>query len=726
MIKDCLVEITSVFPSPLGGAIFRGIRFGEKKVISFKANYKVIKRVPKLGEYWKISGDEIHTNDYGIVVNVQSASLTTIPSAAYVERLLKRHSAFRGISFGKSKISKLISTLGPFKLVEVLNANDHLSLTNIGLNSEIAQRVCEAWSELKNETDLASFFSEHNIDSSFAAKIIRICRINTLERLKQNPFSLIALSTARLATLRLIADIAFKLGISKSDEKTSIALVEFAIYEHLESGHTIVALPTLVSRLLALRKIISCATAPEDMIRQALAARCICTIRKQNQIYVQAIGVAFIEQTVEKVIYKLLNNPVFSGLSHQEIESVINKYKDEYLQRFGFRLTQAQIDSISMSLQHRISLISGFGGTGKTTILKSIVELAERQGTQVYVSALAGKAAARAKQAIERDTYTIHALIIKFRQNRHLIEAEPLIIIDEASMVDISLINALFKVFDGKLFRLLLVGDVAQLPPIGFGLFFHVLINSNVPKKCLTEVHRVKITNPIHQAAMSIRAGDFYSLPSYTGQQKGIFIIDPIDSSRVVNSICDLRTKVDALTLTSYSNERYVGSTTKINYFLQEMLNQTDKLAMRLGSKLIKVGDPVIATTNVYSLNIFNGMTGKVLSINFNDSEEIECNIQFDFNDVPSLLTQSQCWEIGLDLAYALTIHKAQGSEYDNCIICLTDRMERSALYTAVTRTKNLCIIIGSQDQFHQTIKRPALYTNINCGLNFFSFTGTL
>lgn len=718
MIADCIVEITSVFPSPMGGAIFRGMRLGEKKIISFKASYKIISRVPRLGEFWKIIGSEIHTSDYGIVIDVQSAALTSMPSAVYVERLLARHVAFRGMSFGKSKISKLIASVGPLRLVELLNANDHLSLKKIGLNSEIALRVCGAWRELKNETDLASFFYEHNIDSSLAVKIIRICRVNTLERLKRNPFSLIALSNARLATLRLIADIAFKLGISKSDEKTNIGIVEFAIYEHLESGHTIVDLPTLVSRLLTLRKIVRCATAPEDMIRQALAARCICTLSRQNQIYVQAIGVAFIELTVENTVNKLLNNPVLIPLHQQDIESVIDNYKDEYFQRFGYRLTQAQIDSISMALQHRISLISGFGGTGKTTILKCIVELAERQFTQVYVSALAGKAAARAKQTIGRDTYTIHALIIKLRQNKHLIEAEPLIIIDEASMVDISLINALFKVFDGKLFRLLLVGDVAQLPPIGFGLFFHVLINSNIPKKCLTEVHRVKITNPIHQAAMSIRAGDFYSLPSYSGQPKGIFIIDPSHTSRVVNLVCELRTKVDALTLTSYSNERYVGSTTKLNYFLQETLNKTDSLAMRLGSKLIKVGDPVIATINVYSLNIFNGMTGKVLSIDFNNSEEIECNIQFDFNDVPSLLTQSQCWEIGLDLAYALTIHKAQGSEYDNCIICLTDRMERSALYTAVTRTKNLCIIVGSQEQFEHAILKLPLSQSINCGFN--------
>lgn len=723
MNLDGLVEVTSVFPSPLGGAVFKGIRVGERKPISFRASYKVIVRTPRVGEFWRVTGDEIICTEYGVVVIVNSATLTNLPSSKLIGNLLSKHDAFRGFAFGRAKVNKIVDAIGDYALVDLLNNGNYLAIADAGLNVEISRRVCEAWSTLKEEAELATFLAEHKIDSSTAAKITRLCRYNVVERLKRNPYALLALSKSTLSVLKLISRVALKLGVPPDDSRASIGLTEFVLYQQLECGHTMVALDELKRRLRKLRHIIGSKLDPESIVSAALRSKAACVYEENGRVFIQPIGVAYIEKSVEHVLLQLQKTPVQESVfdAHSGVRQRIEEYNLQHKCHYGYVLTEQQCCAVEMALTNRISILAGFGGTGKTTVLKAIVSLAEENGIAVHVCALAGKAADRARQAIGRDTYTIHNLIAKLKKRVGTKKsgnvdrtADPLVVIDEGSMVDIALAGSLLSAFEGHPFRLLVVGDTAQLPPIGFGLFWHVLVNANIPKINLTLVHRVLNDSPLHKSAMKIRNGVTHQIHAFEGQESGIYILN--HGGDVVKAVAGLRKGIDAVTLTAFSNERYTGSAKAINKVLQDMLNGTEgMLSMYLGAVRIRANDPVIATVNVNSLGIYNGMMGIVKSIHVNQSGEVLCDVQFECREVLTF-TQTTCWEVGLDLAYAMTIHKSQGSEYDACIICLSDRMERSALYTAITRAKKLCIVVGTQQQFDQAILRQPSYEKINCG----------
>jgi len=173
------------------------------------------------------------------------------------------------------------------------------------------------------------------------------------------------------------------------------------------------------------------------------------------------------------------------------------------------------------------------------------------------------------------------------------------------------------------------------------------------------------------------------------------------------------------ITLTPFKSSKYKYSTTNINHQLQHTLNLTEE-SISIGAIKIKTNDPVLVNCNNYYLNLFNGMTGKVTEIGFdNNLQEQYCLVQFDGMEVQTKLTKSECYDVMLSLAYAITVHKSQGSEYDVCIIIIEgDMIERSMLYTAVTRAKKLCIIMSSLNNFNLAITRPPRVEKIQHGFS--------
>lgn len=714
-----VVEIKRVWPSPLGGAVFKCIKVGDHRTFSCRANYRVISRIPRVSEFWRISGDLLYTQKHGIVCNVVTATITDIPSEKYVGNVLRKHEAFRGFNFGPKKVKKLLESTSNSVLIDMLNGGDWQAISRSGLSVKISKRICDEWLKLKDERELATFFYEHQLDPALASRVTKMCSRSSLERLKENPFSLLALSSSTIKNLKAIAAIASKMNICGNDERALVGLVEFALYEALEDGSTIVAVDDLRARISELNKIVGATVPPDTAICAALKIKAVCVFFEDNKNYIQLIGVAYIEQNVELKLSWLQKQPIqlrFNEVTGDALKEKILNYNRRLINIEGYKLTDLQCNAVEMALSNRLSLLSGFGGTGKTTVLKAIVELAEEFGIPVYVCALAGKAADRARQSIDRETFTIHGLIHLTKKLGGKInkKADPLIIIDESSMVDISLVNTFLSSFGDYPFRVLLVGDTAQLPPIGFGLFWHELVKSNVPKVHLTEVHRQMSGSPLHSAAMHIRGGQTHNLERYSGQKEGIFLLENIGDPKV--AICELKQNVSAVTLTSYSSDRIAGSSSQLNTYLQGELNSVSGIDMGLGVITVKKGDPVMATVNAHSLGIYNGMTGVVKSIDVDDDGTMSCCVKFDDRPGELTLSRDECFEVGLDLGYALTIHKSQGSEYENCIICLSGNLERSAIYTAVTRTKKLCIVVGTQQQYNHAILSKPRYEQIRCG----------
>jgi exodeoxyribonuclease V alpha subunit len=725
MSFEAVVEVKSTFPSPLGGAIFKGIPVGERKKISFRASRWRIPRIPAPGEYWKVKGRQVGRNKHGDVVVVASAYLNELPGYMYVAKLLKNHPAFRGFHFGPSKIDDLIENVKDFELVDLLNKGNYLALAKTGLNENIAQELCNAWLSLKEETELATFLVEHKLEVSLVQKILRVCKYDIVARLKRNPYSLIALSNTTKRHLQTIKRVAMKLGIDVNDPRAVIGCVEYALYTELDKGNTIVQLDCAIELVRDTLDIINSNIKPKDAISMALSAKAICVMESKGERYLQTISVAYIEQYLEDMLVKINNTPLVKeqvNFNEKLLREELEEYNQELFKTNEYRLSATQDNAVIMALTNRLSTLSGFGGTGKTTVLKAIAHLANLHAIPVHVAALAGKAANRASQSIERDAHTIHSVInsIKFKTGLIDIHSDPMLIIDESSMLDLSLMCTLLRQFKNLPVRLVFVGDTAQLPPIGFGLFYHRLVESNVKQVRLTEVYRQIEGSPLHDAAMNIRNGQTHDLPVYKGQKSGVYLFDC--EGYPAKAAIKLRKEMECMILTPYSNGRYKESTASLNQSLQYIFNEPteNKLSLSIGysNETIGINEPVLVTKNCRELGIFNGMTGVVQNIKVVNNN-VTCEIKFEGMNELLKMTKDQCWQAGLQLGYALTIHKAQGSEYDACVIVLgSSIIENSALYTALTRTKRLCILVGTQQMYDEALQRPPRYTTIQCGFN--------
>jgi exodeoxyribonuclease V alpha subunit len=395
------------------------------------------------------------------------------------------------------------------------------------------------------------------------------------------------------------------------------------------------------------------------------------------------------------------------------VQFLIEKYAIEFERTYKFKLTDEQLMAIELALTNRCAVISGYGGTGKTTVQRAIADIAQSMNRTLYIMALSGKAKERAAQATGREAMTIHGFIKAVREGSEKIDiySDPLIIIDEASMVDIALLNKLLSLFDDLPFSLLTVGDTAQLSPVGFGLAWHKMAKSNnLPAVHLTKVHRQATHSPIHKAAMDIREGISHQLPEWKGEAEGIYLVNS-EATDLLGNLYKLKKALpQAQILTPHMSHRMHDSGHKINKYLQRQLQLSDggSRGVILGGTKIFIGDPVIVTENNYELNLFNGMTGQLKSVAM-DALGKQCGyFEFEGRDDQIELTVDQMFDVGLSLAYGITMHKAQGSEYEVAIVCCIVKsplLERSLLYTSVTRAKKLMIIVGSKKLYDAALK---------------------
>jgi exodeoxyribonuclease V alpha subunit len=720
---DELVEITNVYPGHLGGCIFKGLFQDIERSVGFRVKYRTVSRNPCVGEFWNVQGQWREHSDYGRQVEVNNAVISALPDDSYIVKFLSKHPKFRGFKFGESGAKKLVKDIGAPELVKLLNNGDWKIIADARITEEKSQRVCEAWLELKEETELATFLAENNLGSELAKKISRLCKFNTVKRLKSNPYSLVALSNSQSKTLTLISSVAKNLGISAEDDRALVGCVEFALYQDIQKGHTIISLTDATATITKNLKAISSKVTAEEAILKSLEVKAVCILEDKGETYLQTISLAYIEQYVEQRLTELHNMSIPDSLltPHSEIPERLNQYNYEHKSKYKWGLVHKQCKAVEMALTHRFSLLSGYGGTGKTAVLKAIVDMSIEMGVKVHVAALAGKAANRAGQSIGRQTTTIHTMIQQLETGHKLkvnIHSDPLIIIDESSMVDISLICRLIKCFKDNPFRLLLVGDTAQLPPIGFGLFWHKLVESNAPHVKLTQVHRQIEGSQLHECAMKIRNGTPHNLPLYSGELEGVYLMPGVTD--YTSAIVKSRKTFNCMVLTSYANKKFLSSTSVLNPSIQAVLNPIDKneTVMRYGVISLQADDPVIATKNAHDKGVFNGMTGKVVSV-YSVDGGIHCDVQFDDANKVYSLSREDCWEIGLQLAYLITVHKSQGSEYDVCLILMdSPYLERSGIYTALTRTKKLCIIVGTNEQYNSAIRRRPSYETIRSGFS--------
>jgi exodeoxyribonuclease V alpha subunit len=388
--------------------------------------------------------------------------------------------------------------------------------------------------------------------------------------------------------------------------------------------------------------------------------------------------------------------------------------------RLNFSLAPLQAEAVRLALCEKVVVITGGPGTGKTTLVRAIIAIYERIGARISLAAPTGRAAKRLSETTGRPAATIHRLlefspqIGAFQRNEQKPLAADLVIVDETSMMDIVIANHLLKAVPSQAV-LVIVGDSDQLPSVGPGNVLGDMIESGrFPVVRLTEIFRQASQSRIITNAHLIRQGAFPDLRAESGGKQDFYFIGREDPQAVLDTIVQLCTEriprrfgldpAEDVQVLSPMHRGEAGAH-NLNLALQNALNPSG-ITLEMGGRTFRVNDKVMQIRNNYDKDVYNGDIGRIRSI---DRENGEIRVEFDGRRTTYSFSELE----ELVHAYAVTIHKSQGSEYPAVVFPLLTQhfmmLQRNLLYTAVTRARKLVVIVGSKKALAIAVKNDRM-----------------
>ena len=565
---------------------------------------------------------------------------------------------------------------------------------------------------------LTEFLCAYNIQPLVALKLYRAYGSAALETVHENPY---IISASHIGASFAEADnLALELGVEGDSMNRISAAVLFELQHNSGNGHCFIPRDKLIA---ATSQLIS---VPPDLVSDAIDS-----LSENGGIVcdtVANLNVCYLAELFDAETYTADRLKSMIGLktkSSANVEKLISKLENMY----DISYAPLQKQSIELALNNRILVITGGPGTGKTTILKGILSLYDELELETVLAAPTGRAAKRMSELTCREASTIHRLLgAKMSENGESVvfskhEGDPLncdaLVLDECSMVDITLMCSLLKALKPGC-RLVLVGDADQLPSVGPGNVFSDIIRSQtVPTVRLTEIFRQKGDSRIVRNAHMINRGEHPDFEANTGD---FFRLRRLNGGTAVETIVELcaRRLPDNMNIPSASiqvlspTRKGETGTVNLNKRLQAVLNppSESKKEKLFGEVVFRVGDRVIQTKNNYDTiwktkggvsgaGVYNGDIGTIAQI-----DPITETLTVDFED--KLATYSFEMLNELEHAWALTVHKSQGSEYRAVVLALSGDVQmlltRGVLYTAVTRAKELLIMVGDDNIAHRMI----------------------
>lgn len=689
-----------------------------------------ISEPPSLHDIWHVSGQHEFDTQYGHQFVITKGVRLTIDSDTNQDLVCEyiiKNPAFAGI--GNSWVAKLNNAF-PENLVEILESINAITLTKhskLKMPIVLAESLLRGWRHCRTEMKLIAFLNKKKIPHNLVHKLIQLLGSRTIECLKGDPYRLLAFMPTQnpIEQWRKIDQIALNhFAIKENDPRRTISAIEATLYQAYDSiGHT--ALPiTEVQQVLNNHGIKHAVT---NVVRKHGKTSLII---HQEQSLIQNLG----HYALEKIVNKRLNGLVHSQYNQplSFCNDLLYKYEERSKIKKSiseFTLDNTQAKAVKFVTESRLSIITGGGGTGKTTIISAIVYQHEYRKLRVWLLAPTGKAARRLTEETGHKAETVFSFILQMRKRIKTGELlQALIIIDEASMLDTPSAYEMLKLIPDSC-RLCLVGDIKQLEPVGPGLVFHQLAAN--PNLCvpLSRPYRQNKVSDLHKLCDAIGRQDLTTAESVmylyeTFQEADVTWYPPTNAS--LTSMCNAglniwyEKRVEGKTLQLLAATRRVCQ--EINHNIQLIRNSKKKFPTKeiYGRNFIK-GDPVIYEQNNKDLNISNGSVGEVTAI-FNEPRTIEsreCLIQIDFNEEGTkYLTETEC--LFLNLAYCITTHKSQGSQYDDVIIILDSEylIDNSWLYTAASRARNSIVFIGEFQPIKEVIMSSPKSTRRHIGFN--------
>lgn len=549
------------------------------------------------------------------------------------------------------------------------------------------EKIRESWEKQKDIKNVMLFLQQYGVSTAYAAKIYRQYGKESIDKVQDNPYRLaddiwgIGFKTAD--------SIASKMGYEKNDLRRCKSGISYTLNELSNEGHVYAVEEQLIETAKKLLE------ADEEPIRQAVIEMIASEnlIREDEAIYLPPFYHS--ERGTAKKLLALLQDqtPTLFGLKAdiKAIEKVS-----------GIEYDEVQIAAIKQAVRSKVMVLTGGPGTGKTTTTQGIIAAYKTAGMRILLAAPTGRASKRMSEATGMEAKTIHRLL-EFnpqdgykRNDENPLEGDALIV-DECSMIDIILMYNLMKAIPENM-RLVLVGDIDQLPSVGAGNVLRDIIDSEkIPVVRLTRIFRQAQSSRIVMSAHAINQGRYPDTSN--GKQTDFFFIKNEEPEQVAEEIVKLvkhrlpkaynqpLNNIQVLT----PMQRSVVGATNLNTMLQQALN-TSNLGISRGGTTYKLGDRVMQVRNNYDKNVFNGDIGIVEQVSMEDRTLF---VRFDDN-----LVEYEASELDeVTLAYATTIHKAQGSEYPIVVIPILMThfvmLQRNLIYTGITRAKKICVLIG-------------------------------
>lgn len=622
---------------------------------------------------------------------------------------------------GKANAKKIVKLFGDDALDVIENTPEKLLAIN-GLSVKKVDEIHKKFIELIGVREVIIFFQRFNLSPSSAVKAYSVFGSEAVDIIKNNPY--IASDKVDGITFKTADAMALELGFDKSSPERIACGVKFLLRQiGYLNGHTYLPRSTVASQAAQLLEVETGAV--ENILAEMLL---------RNEVILENIGdydaiyLAEYYNAEKRVAKKLLEmSGIVFDTEAEHLDMLIEKIEE----RNDIKLAEAQLDAVKCVFQNSAMVITGGPGTGKTTIIRTIIELAEETGKKVMLTAPTGRAAKRMTEVCGTEAKTIHRLLEitpgetevgnRFAKNENNKLDSDILIIDEMSMVDILLMDSLLAAIATGT-RLVMVGDSDQLPSVGAGNVLKDIIESD-SLSCikLKEIFRQARESMIVVNAHKINRGE---MPMFNDAEGDFFLVNRGDPYNIPETIADLCARrlpkfyglngISQIQVLTPTRKSIIG-VSNLNSVLQDKLNppNPDKSEYMTQRCTYRVGDKVMQIKNNYQmewekldgsekgLGIFNGDVGFVSDINKSAQK-----MTVIFDDRAVLYDFMLLDE--LELAYAATVHKSQGSEFDAVIIpmCETHRllMTRNLLYTAITRAKKLVVLVGNEGAIKQYV----------------------
>ncbi len=657
--------------------------------------------MPIPGEVIEMKGNWMNHPRYGEQFKVEHYK-SLVPASVYgIEKYLGS-GLIKGI--GPIMAGRIVKKFGEETLEVIENEIEKLAEVD-GIGKKRIEMVKKAWEDQKEIREVMIFLQTHGVGSGYATKIFKQYGSRSIQVVKENPYRL---ATDIFGIGFISADrIAEKLGFARDSELRAEAGILYVLHQLADEGHVYYPYEPLVKKCQevlgvdreVIVKALGAIAAAKMIVMEDLKEDIEDFGEKDKAVYLAKFHLS------ETSIVTRMKTLIKSPKSIRKIDS--DKAIDWVQKQLAITLAKRQMEAIKCAAENKVMVITGGPGTGKTTIINAILKIFSKLRVKIMLAAPTGRAAKRMSEATGHEAKTIHRMLEYsiqkggFQKNEEKPLDCDLLVVDEVSMIDTILMHHLLKAIPpGATF--ILVGDVNQLPSVGAGNVLKDIIASGKMQVVeLNEIFRQAKESLIIVNAHKINNGLLPSFKSSGQKLDDFYFIEQEDPEEVLRIILELTKEriprrfgfdpVDDIQVLTPMHKGVVGAG-NLNVELQKVLNPVENGVLR-GGFSFRVSDKVMQVKNNYDKEVFNGDIGRITSI---DPEHQEITISFDGRDIPYDYTDLD----EIVLAYAVSVHKSQGSEYPAVVMPILTQhyvlLQRNLVYTAVTRGRQLVVMVGT------------------------------